>query len=494
VIPVTHFFLSTKLLVAIMKNVLILFLFCSIAALGQNTKPNIIIVYMDDMGYGDTEPYGMTGLPTPNFNILASQGLRLTNYNAAQAVCSASRAALLTGCYPNRVGIHGAILPQTKMALNSSESTIASLLKSNGYATAMLGKWHLGNKPPHFPMQFGFDSFYGLPYSHDMWPVDYAGKAVTDPANIRSTWPPLPVIEGDKQVSTIKNLEEQGAWTISLTERAVKYIDENKSKPFFLYIAHPLPHVPLATSKAFKGRSALGTFGDVVMELDWSLGKVMRAIDLAGIADNTILIVTSDNGPWIHFGDHAGSTSGFKEGKGTPFEGGTRVPFFIRWPGKIPAGMVSGTLMTNMDILPTICGITGTKLPSKKIDGVDFSSFLMGKSDKGPREVFYYYYGVNKLMAVRYKHWKLVLPHESQSYEKGTLGKDGIPGTLVADNKVTQALYDLSHDPGEEYDVQSLYPEVVSEIQKLAEQARVDLGDALLNRKGENVREAARVN
>jgi arylsulfatase len=471
---------------------ILFFSLISCAAFGQ-TKPNVVIINMDDMGYGDTEPFGMTGIPTPNFNKLASQGLRLTNFNAAQAVCSASRAALLTGCYPNRIGIVGALLPQSKIALSRAESTIATLLKANGYSTAMFGKWHLGNRPPHFPLQFGFETFYGLPYSHDIWPIDYHGKPIEDPSNIRSTWPPLPVIEGDKQIATITTLEQQAHWTTSITEHAVEYIGRNHSKPFFLYVAHPLPHVPLAVSNKFRGKSELGTFGDVIMELDWSLGQIMDAIDKAGIADNTVLIVTSDNGPWVHFGNHAGSSAAFREGKGTPFEGGTRVPFIIRWPGKIAGGMVSGTLMTNMDILPTICSITGAKLPPKKIDGIDFSLFFTGKSGIDPRDVFYYYYGRNNLMAIRWKHWKFVLPHESQSYENGTLGKDGVPGTLKSNNKVSQALYDLSHDPGEEYDVQSLYPDIVSEMQKLAEEARKDLGDAITNRKGENVREAGRL-
>lgn len=450
--------------------------------------PNIVIVYMDDMGYGDIEPFGMTGVSTPNFNQLASEGLRLTNFNAAQAVCSASRAALLTGCYPNRVGISGAILPETNIALNPKEETIASLLNGAGYSTAIFGKWHLGNKPPYFPLSYGFDTFYGLPYSHDIWPVGYDGLPITDSTNRRRHWPQLPVIEGDEQIGTITTLAQQTHWTASITSRAVKYIADHRKTPFFLYVAHPLPHVPLAVSERFKGKSDLGIFGDVIMELDWSIGEIMRALKEAGVSDNTMLIVTSDNGPWKHFGDHAGSTAGLREGKGTPFEGGTRVPFIIRWPGKIPPGTVSGELMTNMDILPTVCAITGTRLPTAKIDGVDFSSLILGKTTKGPREVFYYYFGANNLMAVRYKHWKLVLDHHSQSYRDGAIGTNGFPGSMQSNNKVTQALYDLTHDPGESYDVQKNYPEVVEKILTLVEAAREDLGDGVTGRKGKNVR------
>jgi len=459
----------------------------------QSTHPNIVIVYMDDMGYGDIEPFGMTGVSTPNFNTLAAQGLRLTNFNAAQAVCTASRTALLTGCYPNRVGMQGALLPGSKIALNPKEQTIAALLKTNGYSTAILGKWHLGNKPPYFPLHYGFDSFYGLPYSHDIWPLDYDGNLITDSANIRSHWPPLPIIEGDNQVGTINSLQQQTRWTTDLTERAVTYIKTHKNKPFFLYLAHPLPHVPLAVSDKFKGKSELGIFGDVLMELDWSLGEVMKALESSGQADNTILIVTSDNGPWAHFGDHAGSTAGLREGKSTAFDGGTRVPFLIRWPGKIKPGSVSGELMVNIDILPTLCSITKTTLPVQKIDGIDFTNFLLGKTTKSPREVFYYYYGGNNLMAIRYKHWKLVLPHNSQSYEHGTKGHGGHPGTTDPHHAVPLALYDLSHDPGETYDVQANYPEVLRTIQTLADQARHDLGDDLTNHKGTNLREPAKV-
>ncbi len=458
----------------------------------KTTKPNVIVIYFDDMGYGDSEPYGMTGVRTPHFNRLAAEGIRFTNYNTVQAVCSASRAALLTGSYSNRVGVVGALGPKAPIALSREEETVASLLKKNGYTTGMLGKWHLGSEAPYFPMSYGFDSFYGLPYSHDYWPVDYNGKPVMNEKDIRKTWPEVPVIEGDKIIRTINTLEDQAQWTSTLTEKAVNFIRSNKKKPFFLYLAHPLPHVPLVVSDRFKGKSELGIFGDVMMELDWSLGEILNTLDKEKLSENTIVMLMSDNGPWIHFGNNAGSSGGFREGKGTTFEGGTRVPCMVRWPGKIKPGSVSGSLMTNMDILPTLSAMTGSSLPEKKIDGRNFLPHMMDQSSPGPREVFYYYYNQNSLKGVRYKHWKLVLPHKSLSYELGTIGKDRYPGQ-TKQMDVPLALYDLAHDPGERYDVQAQYPDIVKEIMKHVDEARRDLGDDLTGNEGSGRRQPARV-
>lgn len=455
----------------------------------QAKKPNVIIILMDDMGYGDTEPYGMTEIPTPNFNKLARQGTRFTHFNAGQPICSASRSALLTGCYPNRVGMAGALLPGAKIALNPNETTLANILKQAGYQTAMLGKWHLGNKPPYFPIHYGFDSFFGTPYSHDIWPRDHSGNKITDPKNIRSTWPELPLIEGDRTVNTITTYEGLEQLTTMYTNKAVSYINSHKNKPFFLYLAHNMPHVPLAVSSKFKGKSELGLFGDVIMELDWSIGQVLKALDDNHLADNTLLIVASDNGPWLNFGDNAGSSGGFREGKATTFEGGTRVPLLIRWPGKIEAGGINSNLMTNMDLLPTIAAATGAKLPANKIDGLNFLPSLLAKNSKGPRDVFYYYLHKNDLEAIRYKHWKLVLPHTSSSYTP-LHGIEGLGGK-IAHVPVPMALYDLAHDPGEAYDVQALYPDIVKKINAIAEDAREDLGDDLTHRTGKNVRPAA---
>lgn len=455
------------------------------------SKPNIIIINIDDMGYGDTEPYGMTGIATPNFNKMAQQGMRLTHFNVAQAVCSPSRAALLTGTYPNRLGLHHALTPWSDIALNPTEETIASLLKQNGYTTAMVGKWHLGAKPPYLPTHFGFDTFYGIPYSHDMWPVDYDGNPAK-PGTTLAKYPILPILEGDKPIDHIQTLDDQAAFGAKLTTRAVNFIAKNQKKPFFLYFAQPMPHVPLAASARFKGKSNLGLFGDVMMELDWSLGEIIKTLDQYHLSENTILIVTSDNGPWVRFGNHAGSSGGFREGKGTTWEGGTRVPCLIRWKGKIEAGSIFSGLLTNMDILPTLIKLSHSTLPKQPIDGVDFSALLLGKTTKSPREVFYYYYDTNNLKAVRYQNWKLVLPHPTQSYAAGLLGKDGQNGTSHTVH-AKLALYDLAHDPGEVYDVLSQYPDRVKKIMEFVEQARSDLGDDLTNRKGANRRKPAMV-
>ena len=456
----------------------------------QANKPNFIIINMDDMGYGDTEPYGATGYATPNFNRLAKEGMRFTHFYSAQAVCSPSRAALLTGCYPNRIGMSGgALMPWSTTALNTSEATIASLLKTAGYVTAILGKWHLGSKPPYLPLHFGFDSFYGIPYSHDMWPIDYEGNPITDTTNWRMKFPVLPVLEGDKEVATITTLQQQATLTTVLTEKAERFIAENKKRAFFLYLAHPMPHVPLAVSEKFNGKSGAGLFGDVINEIDWSVGRVLNALDKNGLSNNTLLIVTSDNGPWLSFGNHAGSSGGLREGKGTAWDGGTRVPCYIRWPGKVAAGAVCSQLLTNMDILPTVLAAANAPQPKQKIDGLNFLPLLKGESKAATREVFYVYYDLNNLKLIRYRNWELVLPHRSQSYSQGTPGKDGTPGnTPIAD--IPMALYDLRHDPGTVYDVQKQYPEIVEKILLLAEQAREDLGDDLTQRKGKNIRKA----
>jgi arylsulfatase A-like enzyme len=475
-----------------MKKLLACFLLGCFAlnAIAQKTaKPNVIIILMDDMGYGDTEPYGMTGIPTPNFNKLARQGTRFTHFNAGQPICTASRSALLTGCYPTRVGMSGALLPGSKIALNPQETTLAAMLKQAGYQTAMLGKWHLGNKAPYFPIHYGFDSFFGTPYSHDIWPRDHFGARITDPKDIRYNWPELPLLDGDRVVDTIKTHAGMEQLTTMYTTKAVSYINTHKSKPFFLYLAHNMPHVPLAVSSKFKGKSEMGLFGDVIMELDWSIGQVMKALDDNHLADNTILIVASDNGPWLNFGDNAGSSGGFREGKATTFEGGTRVPLLIRWPGKVEAGGINSSLMTNMDLLPTIAAATGAALPKNRIDGLNFLPSLKTNSGKGPREVFYYYFGTDNLEAVRYKNWKLVLPHTSSTYAP-LHGIEGLGGK-IGRVEIPMALYDLAHDPGEAYDVQALYPEMVKKINTIADAARDDLGDGLTKHTGKNIRPAA---
>lgn len=458
----------------------------------KQSTPNIIIILMDDMGYGDLECYGGFAYHTPHINQLAVQGMRFTHFYSAQAVCSASRAGLLTGAYPNRIGISGALFPWSVIALNPEEETIAELLKTKGYKTGMVGKWHLGQQEPYFPLQNGFDEFLGLPYSNDMWPVDYDGKLVTDTANKRSRYPMLPLMDGNKKIREIKTLDDQAELTTIYTERAVKFIKANKSRPFFLYFAHSMPHVPIAASSKFKGKSGAGLFGDVMEEIDWSVGEIMKTLDEQGLSKNTLLVFTSDNGPWLTFGNHAGNSGGFREGKGTAWEGGQRVPCIFRWPGKIPAGTICNNIAANIDLLPTIVNICKAPMPVRKIDGVDIGSLLSQTKNANPRNEFVYYYDANSLKGIRKGKWKLVFPCRSQTYKKTLPGADGWPGKGASDS-VSLALYDLSTDPGETEDLQEKFPEVVKELTTLANMYRKELGDNLTNEKGNGRRLPATV-
>ncbi|WP_018619025.1 sulfatase family protein [Spirosoma luteum] len=446
------------------------------------TSPNVVLFFMDDMGYGDLSVTGALAYTTPNLDKMAAEGTRFTNFLSAQAVCSASRAALLTGCYPNRLGISGALGPNSPVGLNPDEETLADLLKEKGYATGIFGKWHLGDKKEFLPLQQGFDDYYGVPYSHDMWPLH--------PNQAQAHYPPLRWIDGNEPGPEIRNLDDAGQITRTITDRAISFIRKHRKKPFFLYVPHPLPHVPLAASGQFKGRSARGIFGDVLTELDWSVGQVLAEIKKQGLDENTLVLFISDNGPWLNYGDHAGSTGGFREGKGTSFEGGQRVPFLVRWPGMVPAGRVSNKLLTALDILPTVAKLCGARLPKKRIDGVDWTALLKGDNTVTPREKFYYYYRKNSLEAVRQGEWKLVFAHPGRTYEGFLPGKDGKPGPSTESHQFPMALYDLRRDPGERYDVQEQHPDVVAELEKVAEEARADLGDDIQKKTGANVREA----
>lgn len=456
------------------------------------SKPNIVLIYMDDMGYGDVNAYGGIDYQTPNIDKLAATGMRFTDFYAVQPICSASRAALLTGCYPNRIGLHGALGPESKIGISEKEETIAQMLKKKGYSTAIIGKWHLGVTPKFLPLQHGFDEYFGLPYSNDMWPVGYDGQPIRDTANYRSRYPPLPLMEGNRVIAYIKTLEDQATLTTLYTERAIRFIDRNKSRPFFLYLAHSMVHVPLAVSEKFRGKSKQGLFGDVMMEVDWSVGEIIKAIHRNGLDRQTLLIFTSDNGPWLTFGNHAGSAGGLKEGKMTTFEGGVREPSIIRWQGVVPEGTVCTKLACNIDILPTLAAITGAMLPANKIDGVNILSLLKGELNANPRDYMYFYYNKNSLEAVREGSWKLVLPHKIESNEKEPPGHDGWPGKIHIDS-TGLALYDLRRDPGERYDVKEQNPAIVERLEQLVERARQDLGDDLTGREGKNRRPPGRL-
>ena len=458
----------------------------------KETKPNIVLIFIDDMGYADIGSFGATDYKTPNINRLAQEGMRFTNFYASQAVCSASRASLLTGCYAERVGVTGALMPWSNIGLNDDETTLAEMLKEEGYATAIYGKWHLGHHKQFLPLQHGFDDYVGLPYSNDMWPVDYDGSPLNTKEKRKSNYPPLPLISGNDVIDTIRNLNDQGNLMTLYTQKAVEFIENHKAEPFFLYLPHSMVHVPIAVSDKFKGKSGKGLFADVMMELDWSVGEVMKTLEENGLSENTLVIFTSDNGPWLNFGDHAGSALPLREGKGTMWEGGPRVSAIMYWPQRIHASTVCNKIASTIDILPTISEITAAGLPKHKIDGVSILPLLEGDEAANPRHIFYYFYG-KRLIAIRKDQWKLVLPHSGRSYKGKEPGKDGYPGPTGIFTVHQPELYDLENDISETVDLSHKYPKVVEELERIADIARRELGDKIKNIKGTGVREAGRI-
>ncbi|MBP1647439.1 MAG: atsA 6 [Bacteroidetes bacterium] len=454
----------------------------------QSRPPNIIIILTDDQGYGDIGKYGARGFATPNLDRMASEGIMFTDFYVTQAVSSASRAGLLTGCYSERVSIQGALMPWATVGLNPEEETIATLLKRKGYATGMYGKWHLGHHREFLPLQHGFDEYFGLPYSNDMWPVDFDGQPMESGA--QSSYPPLPLIEGNEKVSEIRTLDDQSKLTTLYTERAVHFIERHTEKPFFLYLAHSMPHVPLGVSSKFLGKSEQGMYGDVIMEVDWSVGEIFRAVSKAGVDENTLVIFASDNGPWLRFGNHGGSSGRLREGKGTMWEGGTRVPCIMRWPGKIPEGTVCRRIASTIDLLPTISAIAGADLPSKTIDGVNILPLMKGDNEANPRETFYYYYG-GELQAVRSGKWKLHFPHAYSSIRSGEPGKDRHPGRYGKEETGLE-LYNLEDDIGENQNVAAQHQEIVARLTALGATAREELGDSITGVRGRGVRPPGR--
>lgn len=451
-----------------------------------SVRPNVVLIFMDDMGYGDLSCYGALGYTTPNIDRLAIEGTRFTNFLTAQAVCTASRTALMTGCYPNRLSMSGALAPWATTGLHPDEETLAELLKERGYATGIFGKWHLGHHPEFMPRRQGFDEYFGLPYSNDMWPINYDGTPAI--SGNKARYPLLPMIDGDTPVDSIRTLADQDELTRRLTERAVSFINKNHKRPFFLYLPHQMPHVPIGASARFRGKTGEGLYADMMQEIDWSAGEVMRALKTNGLEKNTLVIFTSDNGPWLTFGNHAGSSGGLREGKGTTYEGGHRVPCLMRWPGVVPGGRVCNKLLTTMDILPTVTKLCGARLPRRPIDGVDAMALLKGDDSQTPRTEFYYYYRANSLEAVRRGNFKLVFAHPGRRDEGYVRGKDGNKGENTESYAIESGLYDLRHDPGERYDLSKQSPDLKADLDALAEKARLDLGDDLQQRKGANVR------
>jgi arylsulfatase A len=459
----------------------------SVVAAAADRPPNVVLFYCDDMGYADVGCYGGR-TPTPNVDRLAAEGARFTDFYVSTAVCSASRAALMTGCFHRRVGIEGALGPKSPIGLNPAETTLAEVFKSRGYATAIYGKWHLGRPAPFLPTRQGFDEWFGVPYSHDMWPRHPQGP---------KAYPDLPLMEstaaaGDKPaVDTIlKTNPAPGELTAAVTARAVAFVERSKDKPFFLYVPHPLPHVPLGVSKGFEGKTGLGMYSDVIAEIDDSVGQVLAALKRNGLDEHTLVMFSSDNGPWLLYGDHAGSAGPLREGKATSFDGGVRVPFVARWPGKIPPGTVCKELAGTIDVLPTMAKLIDAEVPKDRvIDGRDVWQLVSGQTGaKSPHE-WYPIYWNGSLQAVISERWKLHLGHDYTKPEPP--GGGGLPGKY-ATKSVGVELFDLSADAGETKDVAADHPDVVKRLQDYAERTRDDLGDAKTKRIGKGVREPGR--
>ncbi|NZA27737.1 sulfatase [Luteimonas sp. SJ-92] len=440
----------------------------------RGRPPNIVIVFTDDQGYADLHNFGGHHLHTPRLDRMAAEGVRLTSFYVAQPVCSASRAALLTGSYPNRVGVSGAFMPHSGKGLNLSETTLADLLRQAGYATGHFGKWHLGDAPEFRPNRQGFDTFYGILHSNDMWPHHPQQGTLFDFDELQ--------LFDNEQVARV--LDDQSDLTRVLTERSVAFIEQHRARPFFLYLAHPQPHVPLHASEAFQGASGRGLYADVIGELDWSVGEILDALRRNDLDRDTLVVFTSDNGPWLAYGNHAGSTGPFDEGKGTTREGGVRVPFIARWPGHLPAGATIDTPMMSIDLLPTIARLAGVSLPPLPIDGRDAWPVLSAQTDRPVQPAYFFYYGDNELQGVRYGKWKLYFPHRFQSLNGRPGGQDGVPVAYGARVVESIELYDVERDPGERVDLAARHPEVVAEIQRHAAGVRKELGDSLTGMEG----------
>jgi len=447
----------------------------TLAAGEAQRTPNIIVIFIDDMGYADIGPFGAEGYKTPHLDRMAKEGRTFTDFYVTQAVCSASRAGLLTGCYNNRVGILGALGPNSKIGISDKEMTLAEVCKQKNYATACYGKWHLGHHKKFLPMQHGFDDYFGLPYSNDMWPY-HPGVAHLPMEKRIKRWPHLPLIEKNEVVNPKVTGKDQELLTTQYTERAVAFIEKNKEKPFFLYVPHSMVHVPLYVSDKFKGKSGVGLFGDVMMEVDWSVGQILDAVRKNGLEKDTIVVFTADNGPWLSYGDHAGSAKPLREGKGTMFDGGCRESCIMWGPGRIPAGTTCREPAMTIDILPTVAKLIGAKRPAHKIDGLDIWPLMSGQPEaKSPHEALFFYYG-RDLQAVRYGKWKLHFPHGYRTLKGGKGGTGGKP-VKYSQARIDLSLFDLEKDIGETTDVKDKHPEIVAKIKALADVMRKDLGD-----------------
>ena len=448
----------------------------------KKVKPNIVFILADDLGYADLSSYGSKFINTQFLDEMALSGAKLTSYYSSQAVCSASRAAILTGAYSNRIGINGAFGPNSKRGINENELLISEMLKENGYKTGIFGKWHLGDADEFKPTRHGFDEFFGILFSNDMWPFH---------PEIPNAFPDdLMLYRNEKPIEI---LSDQSDLTKRITDESIRFINENKNNPFFLYIPHPQPHVPLFASSDFNGSTGEGLYADVITEIDFSVGRILDALEKNGISENTIVVFTSDNGPWLSYGEHAGESGIYREGKGTAWEGGQRVPCIVKYPHEISAGTVIDEPLMGIDWLPTFANLTNSKLSSNKIDGKNIWPLLTSETNKSPHEALFFYYKQNELHAVRSGDWKLYFPRSYRSLNGRPGGKDGIPvkydQNIVSENE----LYNLKIDPKELNNVLNNYPEIVNKLEKMGENARYDLGDNLTKVKGAGTREVGKI-
>lgn len=405
---------------------------------GRNGRPNVVIVFVDDMGYGDMTPTGHPTIVTPNLDRMADEGVLMTQFYSAASVCSPSRAALLTGRYPIRNGMVRVVFPADEQGLPENEITIAEALKTEGYATACIGKWHLGHRLHHLPTRHGFDTYFGIPYSNDM---DFAPRGE----------PPIPLMRGE---AVIEQPCVQDTLTKRYTEEAVRFIEEHRKRPFFLYLAHTMPHIPLHASEEFRGSSKRGLYGDVIQEIDWSVGEILEALRRTKLDRKTLVVFSSDNGPWKRMRERGGSAGPFRGGKITTWEGGVREPFIARFPGVIPANTVSTEIGTTMDLFTTCLTLAGAEIPKDRpIDGKDLIPVLQGRQKSRHEAIFCYY--DDELTAVRAGKYKLHLK------------------TFRAEGRFDTAdppeLYDVETDPSEETNIQEKHPEVVRRIREMAE-------------------------
>ncbi|MFM7243455.1 MAG: sulfatase-like hydrolase/transferase, partial [Planctomycetaceae bacterium] len=417
--------------------------------------PNVVVVFIDDLGYGDIGPFGATKQKTPNLDRMAREGMKLTNFYAAPA-CSVSRAQLLTGCYGLRVSVPWVFFPAGKHGLNPAEVTVAELLKARGYATACFGKWHLGDQPAFLPCRQGFDRYLGIPYSNDMQKKSAeTGERV------------VPLVRDDRVVELLTDEAQRGI-VERCTDEAVAFIRDSKERPFFLYVPHTAVHVPIFPGERFRGKSDNGRFGDWVEEVDWSVGRILDTLTDEGLAENTLVLFTSDNGPWTVKGKDGGSAGPLHGSKGSTWEGGVRVPTIAWWPGRVPAESACDAFAGTIDLLPTFVALAGGEVPQEPvIDGRDISGLLMGTSREPAREAHYYFQGPT-LQAVRSARWKLaVAPQPEGMGSKAAAGDDA--------SLELPRLYDLEADLGETTNVATDHPDVVARLRGLAERMAAEL-------------------